>query len=103
MEVTPQIPPGRQFINGYQPGRFRVSGTVHTGSIIVFPDRTLAWPVTALEQVTVESLAPVREAVPAVEVVLLGSGARMALLPAALRRALRGVGLNIEVMDTGAA
>lgn len=37
------------------------------------------------------------------EFLLLGSGARMQLLPKALRQGLRDAGLVVEVMDTGAA
>lgn len=103
MDVTPIIPADRQFIDSYGAGRFRVSGTVHEGSILVFPDRTLAWPVAAFDDLRADDFRLLAEADPSLEIVLLGCGARMALLPPSLRRAIRETGLNIDVMDTGAA
>jgi uncharacterized protein len=103
MDLTPSVPAGRQMIESYGGGRFRVSGRVHEGSIIVFPDRTLAWPVADLAQVTEESLAPVLAEREGIEVVLLGCGARLTQVPRALRRAFRESGLPLEFMDTGAA
>ena len=40
---------------------------------------------------------------PPVELLLLGSGQKMQLLPGVLRRDLRSAGVVVEVMDTGAA
>lgn len=102
VDLTPAIPAGRQYIEGYGGGRFRVSGVVHQGSILVFRDRTLAWPVADLSQLTIDSLAPVM-ADGGVGVLLLGCGRRMALVPADLRQALRAAGVVVESMDTGGA
>ena len=97
MELTDNIAKGRQVIEAYGDGAFRVSGTVHRGSVLVFADRTLMWAVSA------ESLAAVGQAEPTVEVLLLGCGATAALVPKALREAMRADGVVVEVMDTGAA
>ena len=32
MDITPLIPEGRQIVEGYGGGRFRISGAVHDGS-----------------------------------------------------------------------
>lgn len=103
MDVTPGDPAGRQVIESYGDGRFRVSGRVYEGSILIFPDRTLPWPAADLAAVTAESLAPVAAAEPAVEVLVLGCGAEMAVVPKSLRESLRAAGVVIEPMDTGAA
>ncbi len=103
MELTDNIAKGRQVIEGYGDGTFRVSGTVHRGSVLVFADRTLAWEVAGITGLSVESLAAVGQAEPTVEVLLLGCGAKAALVPGALREALRADGVVIEAMDTGAA
>jgi uncharacterized protein len=103
MDITPLIPTGRQMIERYGAGRFTVSGAVHEGSVIVFPDRTLAWNVGAIGEVTLENLEPILSVRESVEVVLLGCGARLTQVPPELRRLLRGAGLNVEIMDTGAA
>jgi uncharacterized protein len=105
MDLTPLIPAGRQIVESYGHGRFRVAGTVHSGSVIVFPDRTLPWPVTDAAGATLENLQAVCEAgrAGATELLLLGCGAKMALVPSSLRAALRETGVVVEPMDTGAA
>lgn len=103
MDLTPVLPQGLQVVNAYGPGMFRVAGAAYGGSIIVFPDRTLDWPVTAFGDLRVEDFAEVVAADPQVEVLLLGCGERMILPPAGLRAALRQAGISLEPMDTGAA
>ena len=105
MDVTPLIPGGRQIIEGYGEGRFRIAGHVHTGAVIVFLERTIAWPVTAAEQTSLDNLEPVIAAARegSVDLLLFGQGRRMLLVPAALRQGLREAGIVIEPMDTGAA
>lgn len=103
VDLTPLVPAGRQIIDRYGSGRFTVSGAVHQGSIVVFLDRTLPWPVGAIAEVTLDSLAPILAVRDTVEIVLLGCGARLTYIPSELRQALRQSGLAVELMDTGAA
>ena len=105
MDLTPLIPAGRQIVESYGGGRFRVSGRVFEGSVLVFGERTLGWPVRDAAAATVESLDEVIAAGRAgsVDLLLVGCGPRAALVPAALRRALREAGIVTEIMDTGAA
>src|SRR3546814_560741 len=103
MDVTPIIPAGRQVIDSYGPGQFRVSGVLHTGSILVLPDQTRPWPVTAFGDLTPDHFQALARAEPPIDIVLLGCGPKMTLLPPALRRALKETGLNVDIMDTGAA
>lgn len=102
MDITPAIPAGRQFVESYGNGRFRVSGAVHEGSVLVLPERTAAWPVTRIEELTLDSLEPLLSAT-AVDILLLGCGPRFSLVPKELSRALRERGVALEAMDTGAA
>ena len=105
MDLTPLIPAGRQIVESYGEGRFRVTGTAYEGSILVFPGRTLYWPVASIDQIDPGSLAPVIAEGEAgnTDLLLLGCGARMAPVPPALRQQLRAAGVVIEAMDTGAA
>ncbi|PWC55525.1 Mth938-like domain-containing protein [Azospirillum sp. TSO22-1] len=103
MDVTPLIPADRQVIDGYGDGQFCVRGTWLPGPLIVFPDRTLTWEVTGFAALTVESFAPITEADPPVEILLLGAGPRNQLVPRALRESLRARGVVVDGMDTGAA
>lgn len=101
MELTQAKAPGRQVIESYGAGRFRVSGAVHEGSVIVFPDRTEPWPVSAFDQIDPDSFAGVYGA--DVDLLLLGCGPQMCLVPGALRQPLRTGGIVLEPMATGAA
>jgi len=103
MDITPIIPAERQVIQAYGDGHFRISGVVHEGSVIVLPERTLAWPATALAGLTIESLEGVLAAEPRVELLLVGCGREPGPIAADLRAALRARGIVVEVMDTGAA
>ena len=103
MDFTAHTAEGRQLIEGYGDRSFRVSGTVHHGSVLVFADRTLAWAVGNMAELSSESLAAVRAAEPRVDVLLLGCGAKAAPVPTALRAACRSDGVVIEAMSTGAA
>jgi len=102
MDVTPLIPAGRQVIESYGPAGFRVSGRLFPGSILVFADRTEAWPVTALAEATLDRFDPVI-AHGGVEILLLGCGRRMGQVPLALRNGLRAGRITLDAMDTGAA
>jgi len=104
MDVTPLVPKGRQLINGYGDGGFRISGTRHEGSVWVLPDVTIAWPVTQLSEADPERMRElIAQAVEHVEILLIGTGKAMLPLPKALREICREAGIAVEQMDTGAA
>ena len=103
MDVTPLIPADRKVIDTYGPGLFRISNEVYRHPVLVFPDRVEPWAVSAWEEVTAASLAPVSDYRPAIEFLLIGSGPRMQLLLSAKRRDMQAAGLRADVMDTGAA
>jgi uncharacterized protein len=105
VDLTPLIPAGRQIVESYGGGRFRVTGVAYQGSVLVFPGRTLSWPVAAMDQLDEQSLAPIvaEAAAGGIDLLLLGCGARMAMVPAGVRQHLRAAGVVAEAMDTGAA
>ena len=105
MDLTPLVPQGRQIIESYGDGRFRVTGALHQGSVLVYPDKTVAWDVVESAALTEESLAGIAAAGDAgtIDLLLIGCGARMVMIPQKLRAALRSHGVVIEPMDTGAA
>jgi uncharacterized protein len=102
MDLTPLVPAGRQIVERYAPNGFRVSGIVHRGPVLVFPDRTVPWAAESAAMVSWESLAPVVE-YGGIQILLLGLGRSMSPLAASLRAALRASGIAPEPMDTGAA
>ncbi len=103
LDVTPRVPAGRQVIQRYGNGGFRIAGTVHTGSVLVFAERTVAWAATAADQITLETLAPVLDGPEEVGILLIGCGRTAVPPPAGLAAALRPHGIVLEWMDTGAA
>jgi uncharacterized protein len=104
MDVKPVAPAGRQLIQAYREGGFTVAGVRHRGSVLVLPDRTLAWPVRELGSISIESVAPITDAQPSVELLVLGCGQRFSPpVPPGLRDALRARGIALEAMATPAA
>ena len=103
VDITPEIPAGRQLVEAYGGGGFTVSGTAYRGSILVLPDRTVSWPVADIGELTLKSLEPILAEGGAIELLLLGCGARPAFIAPDLREQVRAAGPVLEPMDTGAA
>ena len=102
-DITPLVASGRQLIDSYGEGRFRIAGVILTGSVLVLPERVEPWPVAEAAAVTLASLAPVTQAEPPPEILLVGCGKSFGPAPTGLGAALRQVGVALEWMDTGAA
>lgn len=102
-EITPQIPQGRQLIQGYGGGMFRIAGVAHASSVIVLPDRTLPWQVSVYDDISVAGLSPLMSDDTGVEVLLIGCGPRMGMPRPDIRDALKEFSIVPEWMDTGAA
>ena len=103
MDITPLVPEDRQIVQSYGSGRFKVSHIEYQGSIIVLPGRTLSWNISIPGDISIGSLAIVIEEEPKIEILLIGCGKVMELLPRDLMEAFRHNGLAVDVMDTGAA
>ncbi|MFC3677387.1 Mth938-like domain-containing protein [Ferrovibrio xuzhouensis] len=103
MDLLPRIPVDRQVINAYGDGGFRINGQRWEQPILIFPGLTVAWAVDGFAGMTVESLQPVFDADPAVELLLVGCGPSIAFLPKDIRAAVRERGVVMEALDTGAA
>ena len=103
MELNPAVPVGSRIVDAYFPGGFQVGGQRFDGSLIILPDGVVPWPIAEVDQISAESLSPVAAVTPPVDVLLIGCGPRMALLPPDVRRALRDMGLTADMMDTTAA
>ena len=101
--MTARPPVNTGLIESYGDGQFRVGGALFQGSVLVLPERVLSWPVTAADDVSLDSLQPLLEAPQEVDVLLIGCGPAAALVPPELRQALRGSGISVDAMGTGAA
>lgn len=83
-------------IDGYGPGFFRVGGQVLQGAVIVTASGARNWggyndaePLLALAGET--------------DVIFVGTGAEIGMIPADLRTALEDAGLGVETMNSPAA
>ena len=103
MDVTPLVPTGRQVVEAYGNGGFRISGVNWTGPVLVFPDRTLAWHGASVDALGPDLFDPVFSGPERPEILLLGCGTVTAALTSGLRQAIRQRGAVVDVMATGAA
>ncbi|MBM85008.1 MAG: hypothetical protein CMM47_03175 [Rhodospirillaceae bacterium] len=103
MDVTPLVPEGRQIVETYGDGGFRVSGVAYTTPIIVFPEHCLSWPEGDIDLLSIELLDPVFAAEEVPEILLLGCGETTVFMSPLLRAKIRERGPVVDVMNTGAA
>ena len=72
---------GSQVVQSYGGGGFTVSDVRYTGSMLVFPERTLSWPPKVFTELAADHLAPLLEAPEPLDVVLIGAGPDLTVLP----------------------
>ncbi|TAK98385.1 MAG: hypothetical protein EPO08_19245 [Rhodospirillaceae bacterium] len=102
MEVIRNSRADRPLIQRYRGGGFTVSGGRYVGPVVVLPTETIFWPVADIAAIDGAWLASIL--VPArVSLCIIGCGARMAPVPAALRQILKEAGIGTDSMETGAA
>lgn len=101
MDITSAVPTGRQIIQGYGDGGFRVGDVAMVGSVLVFPDKTRPWAITNPDEITIESLSMVLAEPPTL--LVIGCGDRFVPPPQNLLATLKERGVALEWMDTGAA
>ncbi|WP_428666038.1 Mth938-like domain-containing protein [Reyranella sp.] len=92
-----------QVIRTYGPGRFLISDREWREPVLVMPTVTRPWTVTRPEDLSLASLAALKDAPVPTELLVLGCGTRAIFVPPALRAELKAAGLALEVVDTGSA
>ena len=90
--VYPDMPP----VEGYGPGFFRIAGEVIQGGLLVLPGVRRVWG-------GYEDVESVLDLVGRIDVLLLGTGAEMDYVPAAMRTRFDEAGIGIEPMSSPAA
>ncbi|TNE63053.1 MAG: hypothetical protein EP335_10385 [Alphaproteobacteria bacterium] len=90
-------------VEAYGDGGFRLMGRRVEGATLVNGEGF--YPVTAktVAELSAQSFERVADATKRPDILLVGTGARMQLLPAAMRQYLEGAGIGFDIMDTGAA
>ena len=77
-------------VDGYGPGFFRVAGEVHTGGMAILPTGLIGW--NGFDDI--DALTGAQD----FDVLLVGTGAEIAHIPAPFRDTLEGAGIGVEVM-----
>jgi uncharacterized protein len=104
MDVTPLIPEGRQIIQSYRDGAFKISGRLYHSAIMVLPEKVVDLSFDGKASDITASSFPEAEAIAKdLDVVLIGTGDQMQFIPGTVREQLKNKGIAIDVMDTGAA
>lgn len=95
--------PGGHMIDSYGNGGFRFAGMSHQGSVIAMPTGIQSWAVTTATRIDVVSLTQVIVELGRIDLLLIGTGEKALPPDAPVARALRELGLTVEVMDTPSA
>ncbi|MET3601084.1 Mth938-like domain-containing protein [Martelella mangrovi] len=95
--------PGTAPIDTYGNGGFRFADMSHRGSLLCVPSGIHGWDVTTPEEMTVSAFERVLDQADEIEVLLVGTGLDMVILPKPLREALRAKKIVADPMNTGAA
>lgn len=103
MQLDRKDPQDKFLVRGYNDTGFRVAGREQIGAVLIAADYAEAAPCDAFSGLDVPQLLPALEAIGAVDVLLIGTGKSMQMLPRAARTAFEAAGIAVDVMDSGAA
>ena len=102
MKLQLTQPEDKYLITGHGPGYVKINDSRHLSSLIIMPDQIIeGWPVSAASTLTPEHFARVVEYRP--EVLLVGTGHKLAFPAPASLRLIIEAGIGYEIMDTAAA
>ena len=101
MKLHPAARGTYNVITSYGQDYVTVNAERHQESLIVTPERVLAWDVSEFAQITPESFEEVMRLAP--EILLLGTGPRQRFPHPSLLAALAEARVGLEVMDLKAA
>lgn len=91
-------------IDAVRPGGFSFASMSHQGSLMCLPDRTQVWnPSASAFDLTIDDLEPVLHMAETLDLLVIGTGNDIAVLPEDTRTALREAGLGVEISATNAA
>ncbi|AQS61734.1 hypothetical protein AGRHK599_LOCUS1267 [Rhizobium rhizogenes] len=103
IEIRPAHFPGRAPIDAYGNGGFRFAEMSHRGSLLLLPSGIYGWEPVDAKELTLGHFEKVLAEAQDIEVLLIGTGDGMRVLPKELRAAFREAGISVDPMSTGAA
>ncbi|CAH0139573.1 hypothetical protein SRABI05_00257 [Agrobacterium fabrum] len=103
IEIRPAHFPGRAPLDAYGNGGFRFADMSHRGSLLLLPSGIYGWEPIDAKELTVKHFEKVLAEAQDIEVLLIGTGDGMRVLPKELRAAFKEAGISIDPVSTGAA
>ena len=101
MKLHVSGPGSRNAITGYGEGYVMVNGQRYESSLIVLPDRVVAWDATGFDALSPEHFLSLKDL--RAEILLLGTGPKQRFPHPRLTAPLAEAGIGLEVMDLKAA
>lgn len=105
VDITPVIAEGTKLISAYGEGYFRIDDVKYDGDIVVYGDKVLDIAMGDSTNISKEAIDQLLDALPFIELLMIGTGASLHWISAELRQYIRtkGNGTVVEVMDSAAA
>lgn len=104
MDITPLVDEKKKIIQSYGTGRFKINGELFEQAVIVMPDSVSLWNVgRPLGECSVADFESILAQADEIDVVFVGCGKIMEMIPADIKAAFQDKNIVIESMDTGAA
>ena len=103
MDVTPLVSKGRQLIESYGDGAFKISGVVYNAPVIVFPESCFSPDYFEADESNFRLLREVFQTTYSPSVLLYGTGKNISLIPEIEKEFVRQQNCVLDIMNTGAA
>lgn len=101
MKFTEEPIPDSNVIHGYRQDSVDINGRTYRDSLVVSPTQLIDnWPVNSIDDLSSELLQQLLELQP--EVILIGTGSKIAFLHPGIYAPIVSQGVGIEFMDSGA-
>jgi uncharacterized protein len=102
-DIMPPLAANLLKVDSYGEQGFSINGTMHQGSLLLFPERIVAWDKPDVTRWTLDDFAEVLGTIPPIEVLLLGTGKTHAFIHPDHKRGFKAKSIAVDSMDTGAA
>lgn len=103
IELRPAHFPGRAPIDAYGNNGFRFADMSHRGSILCLPDGVYGWEPKQPPILTLDDLDLILQQANDIEILLVGTGTDLKILPEEIRSVFRRHRIMADPMSTGAA
>ncbi len=100
MDITPLMRPEQKIIQSYGAGFFRVNGEIFKCPILIYGDTVSEWHP---RENKLDLSADILSLKGDIEILLIGAGKTVSVLPPSQRKSLSGHGFTVDVMDTASA